>query len=90
MIRKTAGYAGACHRAARTRWAPIRRTRQAGEASQAIDPYGDKSETMTFNYCCFAIEATWRRCLRSRPPNCRDRPISAWKGRDFEAANAAG
>jgi hypothetical protein len=28
---------------------------RAVEARQAIDPYTNRSETMTFNYCCFAI-----------------------------------
>jgi hypothetical protein len=31
---------------------------------QAIDPYTNKPETMTFNYCCFAIApttASWSR-----------------------------
>ena len=37
---------------------------RAVEAKQAIDPYTNKSETMTFNYCCFAIApttASWSR-----------------------------
>ena len=28
---------------------------RAVDACQAIDPYINKPETMTFNYCCFAI-----------------------------------
>jgi hypothetical protein len=28
---------------------------RALDACQAIDPYINKPETMTFNYCCFAI-----------------------------------
>ena len=37
---------------------------RAVEARQAIDPYIDKPETMTFNYCCFApaaATASWPR-----------------------------
>jgi hypothetical protein len=37
---------------------------RAVEARQAIDPYTNKPETMTFNYCCFAIDpttASWSR-----------------------------
>jgi hypothetical protein len=37
---------------------------RALDACQAIDPYINKPETMTFNYCCFAIApatASWPR-----------------------------
>lgn len=32
--------------------------KRAVEARQAIDPYVNKPETMTFHYCCFAIAST--------------------------------